>query len=128
MRRLLTLSLLVALAACAGLSTVPAQRYAVFFSESSAALDDNVNATIAQAAVWANEHPVTVVNVIGYADPNGSPQANIDLSRTRAQVVADALTSGGVASQRIRISAEGATPFVLDSQEARRVTISLDAP
>ena len=42
-------------------------------------------------------------HVIGFADPAGSQKANIDLSRTRAQVVVDQLTRDGVEPGRIRL-------------------------
>lgn len=103
-------------------------RYAVFFQEWSASLDDGGLATVAQASEWARAHPAAEVHVVGYADPEGSPQANRDLSRTRAQVVADGLAAGGVAQQRIRIDGAGSVGYAMDSQEARRVTISLGSP
>ena len=91
MRRLMVLGLLVAVGACADTGSFPpaGQRFAVFFQEWSASLDDGGQAVVADAATWANSHPAAAVHVIGYADPEGTPQANRDLSRTRAQVVAD---------------------------------------
>lgn len=128
MRRFTVLGLLLALAACAGSAASGGQRYPVYFQEWSASLDDGGRAAVAQAAGWANSHPAAVVHVIGYADPEGTPQANRDLSRTRAQVVADGLAADGVATQRIRIEGAGAVGFAMDSQESRRVTISLGTP
>ena len=63
------------------------------------------------------------VVVAGYADPTGSREANIDMSQTRAQVVADALVDHGVSPGRITKQARGATPVVQDLQESRRVDI-----
>jgi outer membrane protein OmpA-like peptidoglycan-associated protein len=127
MRHITVLALLCALGACAA-PEPEGQRYAVFFQEWSASLDDGGSATVAQAATWANAHPGTEVHVLGYADPEGSPQANRDLSRTRAQVVADGLATDGVAPQRIRIDGRGSVAYAFDSQESRRVTISLGSP
>ena len=73
-------------------------------------------------------HPTAPVAVIGYADPEGSPQANRELSRTRAQQVADSLIADGVPKQRVTVTAHGAIDFAMSSQESRRVTISLGAP
>jgi outer membrane protein OmpA-like peptidoglycan-associated protein len=61
--------------------------------------------------------------VIGFADTVGSAQANIDVSRLRAQVVADALTANGIDAGRIQRAARGATQFELSAQESRRVEI-----
>ena len=127
MRRLTVLALLCALGACAA-PEPSGQRYAVFFEGWSASLDDGGKATVAQAATWANAHPTAEVHVIGYADPDGSPQANRDISRARAQVVADGLTADGVSAQRVRVDGRGSVGFACDSQEARRVTISLGTP
>ncbi len=127
MRRLTVLALLFALSACAA-PQPPGQRYAVFFQGWSASLDDGGAATVVQAADWANAHPAAEVHVVGFADPEGSPQANRDISRARAQVVADKLIADGVAAQRVRIDARGSVDYTFDSQESRRVTISLGNP
>ncbi len=124
MRRLTVLGLLCALGACAA-PQHSAQRYAVFFQGSSVHLDDGALATVTQAAAWAKDNPTAEVHVVGYADPEGSPESNLLLSRTRAQVVADELKTDGVEPDRIRIDGRGAVDFAYDSQEARRVTISL---
>ena len=129
MRRLMGIGLLCGvLGACTASPAPGSIRYAVFFQEWSASLDDGGKAIVADAADWANKHPTVEVHVIGYADPEGSPQANREISRTRAQVVADGLAEDGVARPRIIIDGRGSVPFTLDSQESRRVTISLGSP
>ncbi|CAH2599095.1 OmpA family protein [Rhodovastum atsumiense] len=127
MRRLFILGMLLALGACS-LFEPSGQRYVVFFQEFSAALDDPAKAVIASAADWAKAHPAAPVVVSGYADPEGSAQANKDISRTRAQVVADGLVAGGVTAQRITIRARGEVGYTMDAQESRRVTIVLGTP
>lgn len=127
MRHWWVLGLLLATAACAG-PPPESQRMVVYFQEWSAALDDSSQAILKSAATWANSHPAARVEVAGYADPEGSPQANRDLSRTRAQRVADALIADGVPAQRVTVAAHGSVGFAMDSQESRRVTISLGAP
>lgn len=127
MRRLMALGLLGVLGACAA-AELSGPRYVVYFEEWSASLDDGGHATVAQAAKAANLQPAAAVHVVGYADPEGSPQANRDLSRTRAQVVADGLVAAGVVLPRIRVEAHGSVGYAMDSQESRRVTITLDTP
>lgn len=127
MRRSWILGVLLAIGACAG--PPPAtQPLVVYYQEWSAALDDSAQQIVKSAATWANSHPTLPIVVVGYADPEGSPQANRDLSRTRAQRVADALIADGVAAQRVTVTAHGSVGFAMDSQESRRVTISLGAP
>ena len=127
MRRLFVLGVLLAIGACAGPPPVT-QRLVVYYQEWSAALDDSAQEIVKSAATWANSHPTAWVEVVGYADPEGSPQANRDLSRTRAQRVADGLIVDGVAKERISVTAHGSVGFAMDPQESRRVTISLGAP
>ncbi len=124
MRRLWVLGLLLVLGACAQ-ADLSGQRFVVYFQQWSAGLDDGAKQVVASAAGWAKAHPNLPVAVNGFADPEGSPQANRDLSRTRAQVVADELTGQGVAAQRISVDARGSVGFAMDSQESRRVTIVL---
>jgi len=127
MRRLWVLGLLLAIGACA--APPPAsQVLVVYFQEWSADLDDSAQAILKSAATWANSHPAASVAVIGYADPEGSPQANRDISSARARVVADTLVADGVPAPRVSVTAHGAIDFAMSSQESRRVTISLGAP
>lgn len=128
MRRLWTFALLAALAACADLGGPTAPKYPVFFGGWSASLDDSAQSVVAQAAQDAKAQPATVVTVQGYSDPVGAPDDNIAVSRARAQTVADTLARDGVPQARIRVVAHGSVPFVFDSQESRRVVISLDTP
>jgi outer membrane protein OmpA-like peptidoglycan-associated protein len=127
MRRLWVLGLLAALGACS-MFEPPNHRFVVFFQEWSAGLDDSARQVVVQAAAAANANSTLPVEVVGYADPEGSPQANRDLSRTRAQVVKDGLAAAGVAQQRISIQGRGSVGFSMDAQEARRVTIVVGAP
>ena len=124
-RRLGLIGLLVCMAACTSAPPAAPQRFVVYFQEWSAALDDSAQGTVAAAAKWAADHPNQSVAVNGFADPEGSKQANIDISRTRAQLVVDQLVKDGVSQQRIRLGAKGPTDFTLSSQESRRVEIAI---
>ncbi len=121
------LLLLSGLGACT--ADPPAQqKFLVFFQEWSASLDDSAKASINSAADWAKQHPAQTVTVTGFAAPDGSQQANVDLSRTRAQVVVDQLKADGVGSERIRLQAKGPTDFALSAVESRRVEIGVASP
>jgi len=125
MRRIaLAACLVVGLAACA-VSGRPAQIFVVFFKEWSAELDGPAKGVIQTAADWAKAHPNAPVTVAGYADPEGSLQANIDISKTRAQRVFDELAADGVPAGRIARTALGPVDYTLSSQESRRVEIRI---
>jgi peptidoglycan-associated lipoprotein len=124
MRRFFAVGLMLALGGCA-VGEGATSRYVVFYQQWSAQLDNSATAVVNGAAAFAMRHPTQPVIVVGYADPEGSPQANIDISRTRAQVVSDALVAQGVAPARIQRSARGTTSFTGTSQESRRVEIDV---
>jgi cytochrome c oxidase subunit 2 len=127
MRRLLLCAVLLALPACT-LFDPPGQRFVVYFEPFSADIDAPAGAVVTGAAQWANAHPMAPVVVAAYADPTGSAQANADLTRLRAQVVSDGLVHNGVAAIRIRREDIGPVPFKIDSQESRRVLITVGTP
>jgi outer membrane protein OmpA-like peptidoglycan-associated protein len=123
MRRLLAGCLLLALAACAEQLPTSGTRFPVFFETWSAAIDPAATRSIQAAADLAKQNPTARVVVVGYADPTGSAQANLDISRARAQMVADALVQNGVPAERIRRAGKGEAPVIGDLQESRRVDI-----
>ncbi len=85
-----------------------ATNYVVFFAPWSAAIDANGRTAIAIAARKALAHPSDPVVVVGSADTVGGTEANQDMARTRAQVVADALAADGVPRARVAIVSTGA--------------------
>lgn len=117
------------LAACAPAqppASASAPSYVVFFTPWSADLDDAAQGVVTQAATAARAAPDRPVLVEGFADyTTGSTQANRDLTRLRAQHVADTLAQRGVAQGRIQLrprsSAGGTDPGV----ESRRVVIEI---
>jgi hypothetical protein len=64
---------------------------------------------VAQAAQRTNADPAARVEVSGYTDSAGSPQADVLLSQQRAQAVADALVASGVAADRLVRKGQGQT-------------------
>jgi outer membrane protein OmpA-like peptidoglycan-associated protein len=127
MRRLFTFGLLLSLGACV-LSEPSGQRYSVFFEPSSAQLDDSAKAVLATAADWAKQHPAMPVTVASYVDPYGSRKAGADFTRLRAQVVIDGLVGNGVLAAGIQRREIGSANFQIDSQESRRVEITVGSP
>lgn len=127
MRRI-ALVLLLSLGACMASAPSTSRKFVVFFQEWSVGLDDSARAAIGGAARFARQNPADAVTVTGFATPQGSEQANIDLSRTRAQVVVDELVRGGVPQSRIRLAAAGPTDYTLSSTESRRVEVAVGGP
>lgn len=129
MRRRLVLAALPlsALAACqqpAARGPVPI--VVVFFNQDSAALDENAQVLVAQAAMAARERAGGPVRVRGFAAPdNGTGAFNRSLAQTRARQVADRLVEAGVERSRIRIEPRGAVPFESFPTESRRVEIAI---
>lgn len=121
---LLAASLLAGLGACA--SAPPShQAFVVFFDEWSATPPAEANAVLDRAAAAAKAEANAPVRLIGFSDPDGSPEANRTLSRQRADNVAEALSSRGVDPRRFVRSAQGATEPTLAMVESRRVEIRI---
>ncbi len=129
-RILLSSGVLALLGACSTVSSITGSgtAYPVFFEAWSASLDASGHDAIDNAAAYAKSHPGLPVVVSGYAGPDGSAQANVDISRLRAQVVTDELVKDGVAADRISRKAEGAEAFTQNATESRRVTITVGSP
>ena len=126
MRRLLTMTFLLALCSCVRTSGSggPPPAYVVFFTERSSALEPAAVDVIAQAAATAKATPDRAVLVRGYTDSVGSKPDDVVLSQQRARAVANGLVADGVSAARITQQGRGQTgtdPGV----ESRRVEISL---
>ncbi len=125
-RRLTIISSL--LAAALALSALPARAqpsFFVFFSTNSAELDPAARDVITAAAAYAAANPAMRVDVIGFANTNGSQKANLYLSLLRAQLVYDQLAARGIDPARLSRVGEGAVNAVGGDEEARRVEISV---
>jgi outer membrane protein OmpA-like peptidoglycan-associated protein len=127
MRLLVCIGLLFSLGACT-LFGSSGQRYIVFFSGSSAQLDDAAQAVVVGAAGWAKKHPNMPVVVASYADPYGSEKVNADFVRLRAQAVVDGLVANGVEASRIQSREVGPVKFQSEPTESRRVEITVGNP
>ena len=103
----------------------PNRALPIFFEPWSAALEEPAQVALREAANRIKANPRVPVLVVGFADPRGSREANMILSRLRARVVADTLIEHGVPNARIRILYRGATPG-FESLESRRVEVRVD--
>jgi len=75
-------------------------------------------ATISAVADAALDTPTSVLIVTGHTGPEGDPDANLALSRQRAEVIADALRQAGVPAERIisRGAGGSVTPVAKDGE------------
>ena len=103
----------------------PNRALPIFFEPWSAALEEPAQVALRDAANRIKANSRVPVLVVGFADPRGSREANMILSRLRARVVADTLIEHGVPNARIRILYRGATPG-FESLESRRVEVRVD--
>jgi outer membrane protein OmpA-like peptidoglycan-associated protein len=118
-----------ALLAAATVARAADQQHAVvYFSSWSALIDQPAHDAIATIAAAARQSPADRIALTGYASTVGSTAANTLLAQLRAQMVLDELVADGVAPDRITQRALGATNFVLDPIESRRVEITLGEP
>ena len=103
----------------------------VTFDSSSANLKPAGANTLTGVAMVLKEYEKTAVNVVGYTDSTGSQDLNMRLSQQRAESVASALITQGVAASRIRTTGMGpANPIASNSTaegkaQNRRVEITL---
>ena len=111
MRRLLNVTLLLALGSCATTAGSGGQPpgFVVFFTERSSALEPAAVDVVAQVATMAKAAPGKGVLVRGYTDSAGSRPDDVKLSQQRARAVADGLVADGVSPSRITQQGRGQT-------------------
>ena len=122
-RRLAAACVLLALAS--GCAAPPQPRYVVFFNTYSSDLDPEARGVVQAAATAARNAPALPVTVAGYTDRLNDPGADVQLSRRRAQAVADALAAAGVDRGRVSLQPRGQDREGDPGVERRRVEISL---
>ncbi|MBL6077337.1 OmpA family protein [Belnapia sp. T18] len=126
MRRLFLVALpMLALAACQAPSQAPASRSVVFFTNDSAALDENAAGLVSEVAGRAKASPGAPIRVRGFTAPDGSAGFNRALAEARARNVADVLVAAGIERSRIRIEPRGPVSYEMIPTESRRVEILL---
>jgi len=103
---------------------------ASLFAFDSAVLSDRAKSSLDKAAKDLKASGKSA-NINGYADSTGNPSYNVDLSKRRAQAVADYLEKDGVPADKLTVKGYGATDFVATNDTAegraqnRRVEIVL---
>ncbi|MEZ5833023.1 MAG: OmpA family protein [Dongiaceae bacterium] len=107
--------------------TVGALTKSVYFDTGSAALRSSDRAALDEVSTFISQYPIATVVITGYADTQGSLEANRALAQSRAQAVARALRGlGGPIAGSVSVVAVGEPEGAADSeasQENRRVDI-----
>lgn len=106
----------------------------IYFEADSAAVTREGSEVIRRAAQEVRHCRVERIDVTGLADAAGAPQANLDLSRRRAQSVAAALIAQRLPAPEIAVSAIGQEGALTQEGQARPlrrradITLHLAAP
>jgi outer membrane protein OmpA-like peptidoglycan-associated protein len=107
----------------------PDQTVDIYFEPQSAEVTPEGRAVIAAAANGAQGCAVRRVEVLGLADAAGAPEANLELSKRRAQSVTAALAGAGLPPAEFRVTAGGQAGSVTAGGQAaplrRRVDVVL---
>jgi peptidoglycan-associated lipoprotein len=80
----------------------------VYFELSQSRLNETAMATIKENAVWLDQNPPLLLEIVGYADSRGSSKRNQTLAERRATHVRDAYASLGIPKERFTLTALGA--------------------
>lgn len=98
----------------------------IFFKISSSVIRDTENSKITSLVEYMKENPSSKVNICGYADKQtGNSKFNKNLSKKRAEAVAEALKSAGIASDRISVDYKGDAEQPFSTMEQNRVSICI---
>lgn len=94
----------------------------IMFAVNSADVAPGARAKLRDLGAVLNRHPRTVIDVIGHTDSTGSDEYNLNLSRRRANSVADELVAAGVSPSRITTRGMGKSmPIASNDTESGRL-------
>lgn len=88
---------------------------AVAFKESSTAIRDSSFATLDRLVEYANDCQDVMLTITGHTDASGDESWNQQLSRARAQAVADYMVVRGVAAERLKVDGRGSAQPIADN-------------
>jgi outer membrane protein OmpA-like peptidoglycan-associated protein len=94
-----------------------------FFSVNKTNLEEPFQGGLLEIAETVRQSPKLKVHVVGYADPTGNPERNMNLSHSRAESVKKFLTEKGVSEDQIEIQAMGDTETMGNPTTAARLQL-----
>jgi outer membrane protein OmpA-like peptidoglycan-associated protein len=98
----------------------------VYFTIGSTTLLATSKRSLDAAAKWLASNVDVQVMVEGFADPTGSPDANMALSQSRAEAVRDYLVKVGTDASRIEVSAFGDTKLKYGRVDGRNRRVAIE--
>jgi peptidoglycan-associated lipoprotein len=101
----------------------------LYFEQNSADVTDEARAVLRTASSRARGCEVDGVRVVGLADAQGAPDANLELSEARADAVTAALEAAGFRNAAFEVDAAGAAGSITSAGQAaplrRRADIAI---
>ena len=91
----------------------------VLFDTGNAELKSSANRTLLKLVQFLQLNPKRIVRIEGYTDSTGDAQENLQLSKERAQAVADVITDLGIDDARIQVEGYG-DQFPIDENASER--------
>lgn len=91
----------------------------VLFDAGEARLKSSANRTVLKLVQFLQLNPRRIVRIEGYSDSSGKREENLELSKARAQTVADALIDLGVDAKRIEVQGFGESFPVAENASAK---------
>jgi len=85
------------------------QTVQIYFEPGAAEVTKEGRAVLAAAAAQSRTCKVASVEILGLADATGAPDANLELSKRRAQSVTAALAAVGLPAGEFKVAAAGQT-------------------
>ena len=95
------------------------QTVQIYFEPDSAEVTKEGRAVLALAAKDSRGCRVAGVEVLGLADSAGAADANLELSKRRAQAVTEALTASGLPAAEFKLAAAGQAGATTSKGDAR---------
>jgi peptidoglycan-associated lipoprotein len=96
----------------------------VYFNVGSA--DVARKAALAGAVRWLTNNQSVQAVVEGYADPTGTPEANMALGQSRAESVRDYLVSAGIDQSRLEVVSYGDTRLKYGRSDSRNRRVAIE--
>lgn len=115
-----------AVAAVAPVVAPPAAK--LYFDTAKFDLHSDADQTLKAVIEYAKSNPSVKLTVSGFHDKRGSPEANAELAKNRAKVVAAKLTELGIMESRVFLEKPQEVVGGADDKEARRVEVGVVGP
>jgi len=90
----------------------------IFFETGKSTLLPQSNAELDKIVQFLNESPISLIEISGHTDNEGSNEVNQKLSQNRAQAVVDYLISKGIDSTRLKAVGYGSTRAIDTNETA----------